>query len=94
MDFFVLPIHGAYIVLGNSWLVTLGPNIIDYRAQIFEFTLGDRGIRWFGEPPTNAQPLQLQTLHWYSVTDSISSYYCLMIVQNGSTINFDHRLDH
>lgn len=90
MDFYVLPMHGADIVLDISWLATLGPTMTCYGARIFEFTLGNKGIRWVGEPHLEAQPVQLQTLHKYSTTDSIAFYYCFMMVQSEGIVDFDH----
>ena len=38
---YVLPIYGADIILGASWLATLGPHIADYRTSTIKFYVGD-----------------------------------------------------
>nr|XP_016499074.1 PREDICTED: uncharacterized protein LOC107817715 [Nicotiana tabacum] len=51
LDLYVLDLHGAEVVLGVSWLATLGPVVTDYHEHIFEFSLGGNRYRWNGNHP-------------------------------------------
>ena len=61
-ELYILSLHGADIVLGVSWLETLGLVLIDFAKRIFEFTLKGSKISWKGDAPTNMQPVQLHNL--------------------------------
>ncbi|KAJ0614111.1 putative retrotransposon gag domain, aspartic peptidase domain superfamily [Helianthus annuus] len=56
-DFYVLPLQGWDMVLGVSWLATLGPVITDYSTSIFEFSLNGQQVKWQGDV-TMAQAIQ------------------------------------
>ncbi|OIS98942.1 hypothetical protein A4A49_60795, partial [Nicotiana attenuata] len=86
MDFYVLPMHGANVVLWSSWLSTLGRVVTDYAERLFEFNLQGMTRIWKGESPNSAQPVQLHSLRRYAATNVISSYYCLQIVPPHATI--------
>jgi len=62
VDLYVLSLHGADIVLGVSWLSSLGPILQDYSQRLFEFSLKGQKYSWIGEPSDKAQPVQLHTL--------------------------------
>nr|GEY13453.1 Ty3/gypsy retrotransposon protein [Tanacetum cinerariifolium] len=54
---YVLPISGAYIILGAAWLATLGPHIADYSSATVKFYLDDKFITLTGDmslPPSQA----------------------------------------
>ncbi|KAD6454212.1 hypothetical protein E3N88_08918 [Mikania micrantha] len=54
VDFYVLPLQGWDMVLGVSWLATLGPVITDYSKSLFEFSLNRLPVKWQGDV-SNAQ---------------------------------------
>ncbi|KAF5767038.1 putative aspartic peptidase domain superfamily [Helianthus annuus] len=66
-DFYVLPLQGWDMVLGVSWLATLGPVVTDYSKSIFEFTLHSKRVKWQGDTTPSAQLIQFngfrQLLH-------------------------------
>ncbi|OIS95615.1 hypothetical protein A4A49_58539, partial [Nicotiana attenuata] len=84
---YVLPMHGADIVLEAAWLSTLGRVIQDYAERLFEFTLQGKTISWKGDIPNTALPVQLHSLRRYAATDAVSSYYCLQLVQDEVSAN-------
>ncbi|KAK1423204.1 hypothetical protein QVD17_18500 [Tagetes erecta] len=53
VDFYVLPLQGWDMVLGVSWLATLGPVITDYSKSTFEFSLNEQQIIWQGDIPNS-----------------------------------------
>nr|XP_009762266.1 PREDICTED: uncharacterized protein LOC104214313 [Nicotiana sylvestris] len=80
MDFYVLPLHGLDLVIGVSWLATLGPVVTDYGARVFEFTLNNHRFTWQGDLPTDIQPVQLHSIRRMMATDAISSFFHLELV--------------
>lgn len=76
-DFYVLPFHGADVVLGVAWLASLGPVLTDYAKRIFEFTRDGTTRTWQGDCPTDAQPIQLHSLRRMAATDAIASFFRL-----------------
>ncbi|WMV23816.1 hypothetical protein MTR67_017201 [Solanum verrucosum] len=50
------------VVLGVSWLATLGPVVTAYAARIFEFSMSGSLVRWVGDSPT-----ELQRVHFHSL---------------------------
>ncbi|KAH0672438.1 hypothetical protein KY290_024676 [Solanum tuberosum] len=81
-DLYILSLHGADIVLGVSWLATLGLVLTDYAKRIFEFTLNGSKISWKGDAPTDMQLVQLHSLRRMAATDAISSYFHLQLVSD------------
>ena len=55
---FLLPVAGADIILGSSWLATLGPHVADYAASTLKFFYKGKFVTLQGEkgtPPKLAQ---------------------------------------
>ncbi|KAJ1392084.1 Aspartic peptidase domain superfamily [Sesbania bispinosa] len=46
---YLLPVAGAGLVLGASWLATLGPYISNYNTLTIKFYVGDHFITWYGD---------------------------------------------
>ena len=44
MDAYLLPIMGADLILGTSWLATLGPHIADYHILYIQFVVDNQWI--------------------------------------------------
>lgn len=53
LPFYILPIHGADVVLGVQWLQMLGPFIYDYSVPHIQFHQGPKHITIIGQtsPP-------------------------------------------
>lgn len=62
LDLYLLSLHGAYVVLGASWLSTLGKVGTNYGERIFEFSYQGTANIWKGLEPTSSQPIQLYSL--------------------------------
>ncbi|XP_022013899.1 uncharacterized protein LOC110913370 [Helianthus annuus] len=75
IDFYVLPLQGWDMVLGVSWLSTLGPIITDYASASFEFQYNGKQVVWKGDSPLQAQPIQFNGLRRLAHTDSIDSFF-------------------
>lgn len=54
MDVYLLPIRGADLILGTSWLATLGPHVADYSKLSIQFAVDNQLITFKGE--TNLKP--------------------------------------
>ncbi|XP_016463030.1 uncharacterized protein LOC107786107 [Nicotiana tabacum] len=87
LDFHVLPLHGSDLVLGVSWLDTLGPVITNYRARLFEFNYKGQRYSWRGDPPIELQPVQLHSLCRMAATHAISSFYRLELVTDAPLVS-------
>ena len=84
-DLYALPFQGEDVVLGVSWLSTLGRVITDYATREFEFTLHCSKWLWKGDSPTDAQQIQLHSLRRMTTTDAIASFsFLAMITHEGS----------
>ncbi|GJW91287.1 hypothetical protein Tco_0168840 [Tanacetum coccineum] len=63
IPFFVLPIEGANVVLGMSWLGSLGPILADFSVPKISFQSNGSTITLMGEPlSTPASPSTIQHL--------------------------------
>lgn len=79
-DLYVLPFHGADVVLGVAWLAMLGRTVTDYVTREFEFTLKGSKVLWHIDSPTGAHQIQLYSLRRMAATDVISSFFCLEMI--------------
>ena len=55
VDFYILPIQGAYVVFGVQWLQLLGPIMVDYQKLTMEFDWADEHIQLQGERHSTQQ---------------------------------------
>ncbi|MCH93845.1 hypothetical protein A2U01_0014798, partial [Trifolium medium] len=54
---FLLPIAGADVILGASWLATLGPHVADYASLTLKFFLKDKFVTLSeGSSPVKVKP--------------------------------------
>ncbi|MCH87619.1 hypothetical protein A2U01_0008493, partial [Trifolium medium] len=63
---FLLPFAGADLILGSSWLATLGPHVADYGALSLKFFVAGKFITLHGQnmpSPGHAQLHHLSRLH-------------------------------
>lgn len=73
----VLPVTGADIVLGATWLATLGPHIADYRAGTIKFYHQDHFVTLCGDKRIKAQEAQFHHLKRIKATNSIAELFAL-----------------
>ncbi|KAM0019501.1 putative nucleotidyltransferase, Ribonuclease H [Helianthus debilis subsp. tardiflorus] len=79
VDFYVLPLQGWDVVLGVSWLSTLGRVLTDYAAGSFEFQLNGVRVVWQGDTGPLVQPIQFNGLRRLARTDSIAGLFHLAL---------------
>lgn len=59
---YLLPVAGADLILGSSWLATLEPHIADYAARSIKFYQDGKLITLQGEKQIDPQQSQLHQL--------------------------------
>lgn len=81
IPFFILPIHGADLVLGVQWLQTLGAFLSDYSIPSIQFTYNHQPITLTGN--TSNQPTMSSFSQYcrYVFTDAIASSHTLSVSQ-------------
>lgn len=82
----VLPVTGSDIVLGATWLATLGPNIADYRAGSIKFYAQDRFITLVGEKGTKAQEAEYHHLRRINATHAISDLFAIQWAKDNGLV--------
>ncbi|KAL4282483.1 hypothetical protein GQ457_16G010960 [Hibiscus cannabinus] len=80
VDFYVLPLQGWDMVLGISWLATLGSVITNYATSQFEFTLNGQRIFWQGDTTPVTHPIHFNALRRLHQTHAISEFYRLELI--------------
>lgn len=73
----VLPVTGTDVVLGATWLATLGPHIADYRAGSIKFYSQDRFVTLIGDKQARAQEAQFHHLKRITATHSVAELFTL-----------------
>lgn len=74
---YLLPIVGADLILGSTWLATLGQHVVDYAASSIKFLYHGHFITLQGEKslkPTQAHSHQLKRMY---NTASISEMFSI-----------------
>ncbi|XP_073155705.1 uncharacterized protein [Henckelia pumila] len=77
IDFYVLQLQGADVVLGFQWLELLGRITVDYKELYMEFLRDNRVVRLKGEPLLQWQQVQFTQFRRLSNTEAISSCFQL-----------------
>lgn len=62
VNFYVLPVQGAELVLGVQWLQLLGPILLDYQALTMSFTWNGEKVFLQGEQAWQLTPVSLHHL--------------------------------
>lgn len=76
IPFFVLPIEGADIVLGMTWLGSLGPILADFSIPCMSFKHNDNTITFYGEPLS--APASSSTIQHLMHKNAIASMHTLI----------------
>ena len=88
---YLLPISGADLVLGASWLATVGAHISDYSTLSLKFMLDDKFVTLTGEQNKLPDQAQFHHLRRMIHTDAIAEMYSLHFQHFGPSQ--DHFLD-
>ncbi|KAJ0940339.1 putative nucleotidyltransferase, Ribonuclease H [Helianthus annuus] len=84
VDFYVLPLQGWDMVLGVSWLATLGPVVTDYATSVFQFTLAGKQVTWQGDKPV-VQGIQFNGFRQLVQSDGVSQMFHLSLLPPDNT---------
>nr|KYP63732.1 Transposon Ty3-G Gag-Pol polyprotein [Cajanus cajan] len=74
---YLLPIAGADLVLGASWLATLGPHVSDYSALTLKFYLGSDFVTLKGEKATLPTQAQFHHIRRLCNTHAIAEFFSI-----------------
>ncbi|MCH91586.1 hypothetical protein A2U01_0012513 [Trifolium medium] len=74
---YLLPIVGADLILGATWLATLGPHVADYKALSIKFYDQDKFVTLQGEKISSPQQAQLHHMRRLYQTDAIEAYFSI-----------------
>lgn len=76
----LLPVAGANIILGASWLATLGPHIVDYAALTLKFFCQRKFITLQGEKEASPKLSQLHHFKRMLNTDAIAESFTVQLL--------------
>ena len=76
---FLLPISGADLILGASWLKTIGPHIADYDALQLKFLVAGKFHTLQGDSSLVPQQAQLHHIRRMMTTNSIAEVYSMQV---------------
>ncbi|KAJ4965781.1 hypothetical protein NE237_017630 [Protea cynaroides] len=77
VDVFLLPIHGAELVLGVQWFLQLGPVVLDYKNLTLQFQHHDAQVTFAGVSNSTPTPMGFQALRCLTETNSIAAFFQL-----------------
>lgn len=77
INFHLLPIYGADIVLGVDWLASLGRILFDYNELWLRFTYKGTELTLTGRPKPTCAQLTLSQVHRLNTTHGSASYFHL-----------------
>ncbi|XP_073300538.1 uncharacterized protein [Primulina huaijiensis] len=84
-ELFVLSLHGADVILGASWLATLGWVRQHYDKLLSEFEYDGKPIQLVGNPPALPTPIQLHSFSRTAYTDAMALCFRLDLVHVSAT---------
>lgn len=85
VDFYVLQLQGAEVVLGVRWLQLLGWIIMDYQQLYMEFFYNGKLIRLQGQPLLQAEEVESHQLLLLTHTESIAQCFQLFSLSASAT---------
>nr|XP_027186266.1 uncharacterized protein LOC101496407 [Cicer arietinum] len=78
---YLLQISGADIILGSTWLATLGPHVADYAALTLKFFRQGKFITLQGETNMEPSPAQLHQFRRLHYTDAIEECFAVQLIK-------------
>ena len=78
---YLLPISGADLVLGATWLATLSPHVLDYRKLTLKFYKDNQFVPLDSEQPQLPSPAQFHHLRRMHNTHAIAEVFTLQYKQ-------------
>ncbi|PNY15512.1 hypothetical protein L195_g012209, partial [Trifolium pratense] len=78
---FLLPVAGADVILGASWLATLGPHVADYASLTLKFFLKNKLVTLSGEAVPRPNPAQFHHFKRLASTDSIAECFTIQCLK-------------
>ncbi|XP_019451764.1 PREDICTED: uncharacterized protein LOC109353858 [Lupinus angustifolius] len=81
---FLLPIYGANLIIGTSWLKTIGPHIADYEVLQLKFLWEGRFTSLKGELDLTPVLAELPHLRRMVHTNSIAEIYSMQVIEQDS----------
>lgn len=81
---------GADLILGSSWLATLGPHIVDYHNSYIQFVVDNQLITLQGDRNLKPHLTTVHQLNRLCSTNSIDACYTLSMSTNSS---HDHSVE-
>ncbi|MCH83875.1 enzymatic polyprotein, partial [Trifolium medium] len=85
IPFFILPIHGADLVLGVQWLQTLGSFLSDYSVPSIQFTYNNKPITLTGKSPVSPTLATYSQFCRFLFTDAIVSAHTIIVAAVDTT---------
>lgn len=79
VDVYLLPVMGADLILGTSWLATLGAHIADYKNLCIQFVLNNKLITLNGDSNCKPHLTTVHQLHRLYSTKAIDTCYALSV---------------
>ncbi|PNX92970.1 Ty3/gypsy retrotransposon protein, partial [Trifolium pratense] len=80
VDFYVLPLCGADIVLGAPWLKNIGPVLMDYSSLSLSFTHQGQPITLTADPQAQPKPVSAQQVKRLLQTNSTAELFHIQIL--------------
>jgi hypothetical protein len=78
---FLLPVAGADVILGASWLATLGPHVADYASLTLKFFLKDKFVTLTGQAIPRPTPAQFHHFKRLATIDSIVECFTVQCIK-------------
>ena len=85
LDFYLLPIYGADLVLGVQWLATLGPTLFDYKELWMQFDDHGNHIRLKGLQEPSFSSLIFSQFKRLEQTNAVATYYHMSVTPLATT---------
>jgi hypothetical protein len=75
-----LPFSGADLILGSSWLATLGPHIADYSTLSLKFFIDGKFVTLSGVSESLPEQAQLHHIRRLQLTKAIAEVYTMQVL--------------
>ena len=79
VDFHILPLCGADIVLGVQWLKTLGPVLTDYTSLNMKFITGGKLVELHSDREKDMEPVSHSQLRHFLHTNPSSTFFHIRV---------------